>query len=111
MIAGIDLTTTNAIDGIPGAPDLATTLSSYVDLVKPHLKFSKTSSTGTQAISKLEQLIKDGFSRAKDPDGLEKRLNAALALKSVTPAGIKSCLLYTSPSPRDATLSRMPSSA
>ena len=26
-------------------------------------------------------------------------------------AKIKSCLLYTSPSPRDATLSRMPSSA
>ena len=25
--------------------------------------------------------------------------------------GIKTCLLYTSPSPRDATLSRMPSSA
>ena len=25
--------------------------------------------------------------------------------------GIKDCLLYTSPSPRDATLSRMPSSA
>ena len=25
--------------------------------------------------------------------------------------GISSCLLYTSPSPRDATLSRMPSSA
>ena len=29
----------------------------------------------------------------------------------VTPATTKSCLLYTSPSPRDATLSRMPSSA
>ena len=27
------------------------------------------------------------------------------------PDGLKSCLLYTSPSPRDATLSRMPSSA
>ena len=27
------------------------------------------------------------------------------------PEGIKPCLLYTSPSPRDATLSRMPSSA
>ena len=26
-------------------------------------------------------------------------------------AAIKACLLYTSPSPRDATLSRMPSSA
>ena len=33
-------------------------------------------------------------------------------LTSVTEkAGIKACLLYTSPSPRDATLSRMPSSA
>ena len=28
-----------------------------------------------------------------------------------TRVGIKTCLLYTSPSPRDATLSRMPSSA
>ena len=28
-----------------------------------------------------------------------------------TIAGVSSCLLYTSPSPRDATLSRMPSSA
>ena len=27
------------------------------------------------------------------------------------PRDLKSCLLYTSPSPRDATLSRMPSSA
>ena len=26
-------------------------------------------------------------------------------------AGVSACLLYTSPSPRDATLSRMPSSA
>ena len=34
---------------------------------------------------------------------------------SIVPGGLfeisKSCLLYTSPSPRDATLSRMPSSA
>ena len=29
----------------------------------------------------------------------------------IVEAGISSCLLYTSPSPRDATLSRMPSSA
>ena len=29
----------------------------------------------------------------------------------VSKAGMGSCLLYTSPSPRDATLSRMPSSA
>ena len=30
---------------------------------------------------------------------------------SIFPARIFACLLYTSPSPRDATLSRMPSSA
>ena len=30
---------------------------------------------------------------------------------SFSPDGTKVCLLYTSPSPRDATLSRMPSSA
>ena len=29
----------------------------------------------------------------------------------ITPAMLNVCLLYTSPSPRDATLSRMPSSA
>ena len=31
--------------------------------------------------------------------------------KSEMGQGVKTCLLYTSPSPRDATLSRMPSSA
>ena len=35
--------------------------------------------------------------------------NARLVLKAIE--GSRSCLLYTSPSPRDATLSRMPSSA
>ena len=35
-------------------------------------------------------------------------LNVEIAIKS---ARINNCLLYTSPSPRDATLSRMPSSA
>ena len=33
------------------------------------------------------------------------------AILSVTPYYNRPCLLYTSPSPRDATLSRMPSSA
>ena len=38
--------------------------------------------------------------------GLEAGINAAPGF-----AGTQTCLLYTSPSPRDATLSRMPSSA
>ena len=35
----------------------------------------------------------------------------ALAAHAITEHGSLDCLLYTSPSPRDATLSRMPSSA
>ena len=43
-------------------------------------------------------------------DGIVKKLNSGVEglLKR---AGAETCLLYTSPSPRDATLSRMPSSA
>ena len=48
-----------------------------------------------------------------------KRINAtyywqdknALKVFSKHPKHVEACLLYTSPSPRDATLSRMPSSA
>ena len=35
----------------------------------------------------------------------------ALAMMGYVKHGLYTCLLYTSPSPRDATLSRMPSSA
>ena len=34
-----------------------------------------------------------------------------IAAKKRKLSGVETCLLYTSPSPRDATLSRMPSSA
>ena len=44
--------------------------------------------------------------------GGDKQLWAILHLEVMIPArGPQTCLLYTSPSPRDATLSRMPSSA
>ena len=36
---------------------------------------------------------------------------AALEVTAAKADGLTTCLLYTSPSPRDATLSRMPSSA
>ena len=41
----------------------------------------------------------------KLPDGVEDEIAAAMMLKGMT------CLLYTSPSPRDLSTSRMPSSA
>ena len=49
---------------------------------------------------------------AQDPQG---RLNLALAMLETGAKGVREhieiCLLYTSPSPRDGLLSRMPSSA
>ena len=39
------------------------------------------------------------------------RVPYSLFIDQVNDGEVKSCLLYTSPSPRDATLSRMPSSA
>ena len=90
MLEGADLQVNNALDGIKGAPTISDALNSYVDLVKPHLKASKNSSSGNQAVIRLEGLIKDAFARAKDPDALHKRVSAALQVKSKTPAGVKS---------------------
>ena len=44
-----------------------------------------------------------------EPEGVNFSKNGEFIY--VTSEGTNSCLLYTSPSPRDATLSRMPSSA
>ena len=41
----------------------------------------------------------------------EYKDKANFYITDIEDAGINTCLLYTSPSPRDATLSRMPSSA
>ena len=49
----------------------------------------------------------DNFDEIKDQDNSEDLNNICDECKEED----ESCLLYTSPSPRDATLSRMPSSA
>ena len=48
---------------------------------------------------------------APHPQGLGARLAMAAALRSASLSEADICLLYTSPSPRDRTRSRMPSSA
>ena len=56
-----------------------------------------------------------GGQRASDMHTLSRLsfLSNALSIQSqgLVQGGVEGCLLYTSPSPRDATLSRMPSSA
>ena len=48
---------------------------------------------------------------AKDIEKTIKKLKSLFSIKLFDNYNISNCLLYTSPSPRDATLSRMPSSA
>ena len=57
------------------------------------------------AESDIQLVFSNGPSQGEDVKGL-----FTLSFSS-TGSGVLSCLLYTSPSPRDATLSRMPSSA
>jgi murein DD-endopeptidase MepM/ murein hydrolase activator NlpD len=90
QVEGANNLVRNSLDNVPGSADLPTVLNSYVNLVRPHLKATPKSSIGNQAIDNLENLIKDAFARSKDPTALATRLNAALAVKSQTPAGFKS---------------------
>ena len=90
QVEGTKLLLTNSLDNVPGAPELSEMLNSYVSLVRPHLKATKDSSIGNQAITQIEDLIKDAFARSKNPDLLHKRLNYALSIKGDTPAGFKS---------------------
>ena len=46
-----------------------------------------------------------------DTDSILDDQNIPSSIRKVIVDDLESCLLYTSPSPRDATLSRMPSSA
>ena len=58
--------------------------------------------------SQLKNFVEEAFKAAeKNPILIDKFLDHAMEVD----VDAISCLLYTSPSPRDATLSRMPSSA
>ena len=61
--------------------------------------------TVSWSINTLDENFKNDMDSASS---IEHRI---AAMKQVYEAGIRTCLLYTSPSPRDGLLSRMPSSA
>ena len=63
----------------------------------------------------VQQQLGDNVVRAiamGGSEGLQRGLEVTNTGKAITvPVGTKTCLLYTSPSPRDLSTSRMPSSA
>ena len=68
-------------------------------------------STGVLGASLLTLGGNDSQKQTYLPQIVDGTLTTALALEESNRHSPYSCLLYTSPSPRDATLSRMPSSA
>ena len=72
------------------------------------IKLPNISASIPQLKSAIKELQSKGFSI---PDYSEEPINEEENNIKAIYNKIKGCLLYTSPSPRDATLSRMPSSA
>ena len=99
--------------GLPGAgksATLAATVKALVDMGKSVLVTSHTHNAVDNILARLPDVGIDDFLRVGGDDG-----KCAPKIAAYLPGGerhrAKTCLLYTSPSPRDATLSRMPSSA
>ena len=73
-----------------------------------HIEACKVIERVTDESSKLDKLLV-GADEIKKLNKVSKSVKTYFEKKNMSPFNI--CLLYTSPSPRDATLSRMPSSA
>ena len=109
---GVDLGSADAVIGV--VPDIA----AFTDLKVTVLgRWGSARSAELGADVEVRAFYADGRDFAEDPvtgsanAGLAQWLIGVGALPSAYTARQGSCLLYTSPSPRDGLLSRMPSSA
>ena len=77
-----------------------------------HIAFETPNDIQEQVYEMVKSLGKDGRGRLKKgANEVTKAAERGNAKMVVMAENVNPCLLYTSPSPRDATLSRMPSSA
>ena len=73
--------------------------------------FRENRVTGRAFLELTDEDLKELVTRIGERKAVKRLLEGYLSQKVCRDNRINSCLLYTSPSPRDATLSRMPSSA
>ena len=76
---------------------------------KPTKKINDTKTAAKENPTKTEHFQSE--SNAENISRLRKRIAENMIMSKQTSAHVMTCLLYTSPSPRDRTRSRMPSSA
>ena len=79
------------------------------ELPPEEVSFNKTQDAVTVKVS--QKFAPEEENRPKTPSPMEYDNHPGHAGPMLRDGRLKGCLLYTSPSPRDATLSRMPSSA
>ena len=90
------------------------TIYSSPGIPTDHDIFSYASKFDIEISSDIQEFIKFNSSRKILVTGTNGKTSTCLIIKSLFEnflPDLNTCLLYTSPSPRDATLSRMPSSA
>ena len=92
-----------------GERRVATTPEVATQLIK--LGFSVSVEKGAGAEASYSDTAYEAAGCDIVPTSEELWASADIILKVRAPETVEACLLYTSPSPRDATLSRMPSSA
>ena len=84
----------------------------YKDLLKDIRGVSEETTTGIKALNKMEKDKTLMVPAINVNDSVTKsKFDNLYGCRESLVDGIRSCLLYTSPSPRDGLLSRMPSSA
>ena len=96
---------TESVEQVPNHGDIGkdTGKPSYID---------PTLDTSSNEDLDVSHLITEAKRRAAEsPDLPSERIGRYRIVKKLGSGAFGTCLLYTSPSPRDATLSRMPSSA
>tara|TARA_Y100001937_G_scaffold116383_1_gene168265 strand:+ start:556 stop:3759 length:3204 start_codon:yes stop_codon:yes gene_type:complete len=90
QLAGLDNLLDGSLDGSVGFPSLNQMLPNYINSAKPFVSTSKNKSKGAIALERLQTRVEEAFKRSSNPDLLEDRINAALNVKTNTPAGFKS---------------------
>ena len=85
--------------------------TSFMQACKRGDQFLVTKGPCKGAVAKILEVVSDSVAVVADNAFSGSDSNEESTYENVSDAPFKVCLLYTSPSPRDATLSRMPSSA
>ena len=65
----------------------------------------------SEAVEQAAVFLNGKLEELRESSNLDENKAAIITALNISNEYLKDCLLYTSPSPRDATLSRMPSSA